>query len=61
MLEALIPIAVIPLCLFAIVAGAGFGIAAVMREKSRGKIALLRAERGEPEPPTYIFTLSRDK
>lgn len=33
------------------VAGIGFGIAAVIREYYRGKVAMLRAQRGDPELP----------
>jgi hypothetical protein len=44
--------------IFLIVAGAlagiGYAAAACLREWFRGRALLLRAERGDPEPPTLI-------
>lgn len=45
-----------PIFVFVVGALAGFGyaVAACLREWFRGRALLIRAERGDPEPPTLV-------
>lgn len=38
-------------------ASVGYSIAAVKREEWRGKVAMIRALRGDPEPSVHVTTL----
>lgn len=40
-------------------AGIGYAVAACFREWFRGRALLLRAERGDPEPPTVLQITDR--
>jgi hypothetical protein len=40
------------------IAGIGHAIAAIIRAYFDGRSKLLRAERGDPEPPSYRTTIS---
>jgi hypothetical protein len=50
---------IITLTIAGAVAGMGYGIAAVIRAYFFGKAALVRAQRGEPEPPNDRAALPR--
>lgn len=49
--------------IFLVVAGAlagiGYAVAACVREWFRGRALLIRAERGDPEPPTLVQITDR--